>query len=61
MLSHLEKEIVGVARYSHFDFSWFFLFFFFFFFEKLAGRSLSPSFFPDRGEMPKNPKFLLFY
>ena len=25
------------------------------------GRSLSPSFFPDRGEMPKNPKFLLFY
>ena len=29
--------------------------------EKGAGRSLSPSFFPDRGEMPKNPKFLLFY
>ena len=28
---------------------------------KQTGRSLSPSFFPDRGEMPKNPKFLLFY
>ena len=26
-----------------------------------SGRSLSPSFFPDRGEMPKTPKFLLFY
>ena len=27
----------------------------------LAGRSLSPSFFPDRGEMPKTPKFSFFY
>ena len=26
-----------------------------------TGRSLSPSFFPDRGEMPKTPKFSFFY
>ena len=26
-----------------------------------SGRSLSPSFFPDRGEIPKTPKFSFFY
>ena len=36
-------------------------FFFFFFLLVFSGRSLSPSFFPDRGEMPKTPKFSFFY
>ena len=36
-------------------------FLFFFFLHTVSGRSLSPSFFPDRGEMPKTLKFLLFY
>ena len=31
------------------------------FFPFYPGRSLSPSFFPDRGEMPKTPKFSFFY
>ena len=32
-----------------------------FFLRFFAGRSLSPSFFLNRGEMPKNPKILHFY